>query len=188
MIWSVRRLSEENMNYGKIINCDTANGIGLRVSLFVSGCCHRCEGCFNSETWNPKFGIEFTSQTISHICELLAPSYVQGITVLGGEPMMGYNQADVYLLLKTVKEKFPNKDVWMYSGFTFEELLDESNPFCSSCYTKDILNLIDVLVDGRFVLGKKSLMLKFRGSSNQRIIDVKQSLDKQDIVLIQEYM
>lgn len=164
------------MNFCKIINCDTANGEGLRVTLFVSGCEHHCKGCFNPETWNPKFGLPFTEDVAEKILELVSKPYIHGLTLLGGEPMMPYNQSVLVNLLRQVKGIFPNKDVWVYSGFRFEELvgLEESYGRCE--YTDEFLSLIDVLVDGRFILEQKDLTLKFKGSRNQRILDVRQSL------------
>ncbi len=164
------------MNFCKIINCDTANGEGLRVTLFVSGCEHHCNGCFNPETWNPCFGKPFTEEIAEKIYELLQEPYIQGLTLLGGEPMMPYNQPALVSLLRQVRDKFPDKDIWVYSGFRFEELTGVEESFGRCECTDKFLSLIDVLVDGRFVLEQKDLTLKFRGSRNQRILDVPASL------------
>ena len=163
------------MNYGLIYNCDTANGPGLRVSLFVSGCTHHCPGCFNEQTWDFNYGQPYTDQTQADILEMLAVPFIQGLTILGGEPMEPQNQPEVLALLQAVRAKCPEKDIWVYSGYTFEEL---QNPKarCYTTNTKAILNLIDVLVDGRFIMAQKDVTLTFRGSRNQRVLDVKASV------------
>lgn len=170
------------MNYGAIKNCDIANGIGVRVTLFVSGCTNCCEGCFQPETWDFNYGEPFTEKTENHILELLAPDYIKGLTVLGGEPFEPQNQAVLTPFLKKVKEKYPNKDIWAFSGFTLDELLDESHTKHTE-FTNDFLALVDVLVDGRFEQDKKDISLRFRGSSNQRVIDLQTTLKNGNIVL-----
>lgn len=163
------------MYYGEIKKCDIANGIGVRVSLFVSGCTHHCKGCFNPETWSFDYGRPFTEETEEEIFRLLEPPYISGLTLLGGEPLEYANQQVLAPFLKTVKDRFPGKTIWCYTGYLFEE--DILNRMLSEWeYTKDILNCIDVLVDGAFVEEEKELGLRFRGSKNQRIIDVKRSL------------
>ena len=169
------------MKYGEIKKNDIANGEGVRTSLFVSGCTHHCKGCFNPDTWSFDFGTEFTKETENEILKSLEPYWVDGLSLLGGEPFEPENQRALYPFLKKVKEKFPTKDIWCYSGYTFEELIGESR--ASIDITRDMLSLIDVLVDGEFKLELKDISLKFRGSSNQRIIDVKKSLDKGEIIL-----
>ena len=169
------------MNYGKINPNDIANGIGVRVTLFVSGCTHHCKGCFNSETWDFNYGNPFTQETQDHILKLLEPGYINGLTLLGGEPMEPANQEALLPFLKKVKEKFPQKDIWCYSGYLFDKEIQKGRAHCSS--TDELLKYIDVLVDGRFVEEKKNIMLKFRGSENQRIIDVKESLKQDKVVL-----
>lgn len=164
------------MNFGKIMNCDTANGSGLRVSLFVSGCEHHCKGCFNPETWNPCFGKPFSKDVAEKIHELLKEPYIQGLTVLGGEPMMPYNQEVLIDFLREIKERFPNKDIWVYSGYTFEELIGDVSSSGRCEWTDEILSMIDVLVDGRFMIEQKDLTLQFKGSRNQRILNIPQSL------------
>lgn len=170
------------MHYGEIKKTDIANGEGVRVSLFVSGCTHCCEGCFNKETWDFRYGKEFTDETQKELMKALSPDYINGLTLLGGEPFEPSNQRELVPFLKKVKEKFPEKTVWCYTGYLFDdELLRESRARCEA--TDEMLSLIDVLVDGEFKQELKSLMIKFRGSSNQRIIDVKKSLEENKVVL-----
>lgn len=160
------------MNYATIKNCDIANGPGVRVSLFVSGCTHRCPGCFNEVAWDFNYGEPFTEQTIESILEMLRPSYIKGLTLLGGEPFEPQNQADVVKLLRRIKEELPEKSIWAFSGYLFEKDMLSGRIGDVSEY----LSYLDVLVDGPFVQAKKNLSLRFRGSENQRIIDVKASL------------
>lgn len=175
------------MNYGQVYFADTANGIGVRTALFVSGCYHHCKGCFNEKTWDFNYGYPYTKEVEDEIIESLKPSYIDGLTILGGEPMERANQECVHNLIQRVKKEVPKATIWMYSGFTIEELLDKTYTRCQSIYTSDILSNIDVLVDGKFILSLKNIKLKFRGSSNQRIIDVKKTLSLGKIVLT-EYM
>ncbi len=163
------------MHYCNIKDCDIANGIGVRVSLFVSGCRNHCKNCFQSETWAFDYGEEFTAETEDKILKMLAPSYVHGLTVLGGEPMEPENQKELLPFLKRIKATYSNKNIWLFSGFTLEEIL---NPDCRAHteYAPEILSLLDVLVDGRFVEEKKDISLRFRGSSNQRLIDMPTTL------------
>lgn len=169
------------MNYGEIKNFDIANGEGVRVSLFVSGCTHHCKNCFNPETWNFDYGQPFTEGTEELILKELAPDYINGLSLLGGEPFEPSNQAVLLPFLRRVKELFPNKTIWCYSGYLFDkELLSESRARCE--HTDEMLSLIDVLVDGEFVQELYSITLQFRGSSNQRIIDVKKSLQSGKVV------
>lgn len=157
------------MNYAALKKTDIANGTGVRVSLFVSGCRRHCKECFNSETWDFNFGEKFTDDTMTEIIDALSHDYIEGFSLLGGEPFEKENRETVFEILKTIREKFPDKTIWCYSGFTFEELLESG--------AGNILELLDVLVDGAFVVEKKNLSLKFRGSENQRIIDVKKTLE-----------
>ena len=166
------------MKYASIKKRDVANGPGVRVSLFVSGCNHHCKGCFNKESWDFNYGKDFTNATIDEIIDLLKPDYVSGLSLLGGEPFEFINQQGLLPLLKRVKEIYPKKTIWAYSGFLYEEL--RKMPYEE---TKKILNLIDVLVDGKFVEDLKDPMLYFRGSSNQRIIDIKKTKKVKKIVL-----
>ena len=171
------------MNHASIKETDVANGTGVRVSLFVSGCTHHCKNCFNKMTWDFQYGEKFTREVEDKLLKLLEPSYINGLTLLGGEPLEPINQRGLLPFLKRVREKFGNKkSIWCYSGYKFdEELLGESRARCE--VTDEFLTLIDVLVDGEFVEELKNLSLKFRGSSNQRIIDVKKSLERKEIVL-----
>lgn len=173
------------MNYANIKETDVANGTGVRVSLFVSGCTHHCKNCFNQMTWDFKYGEKFTTETEDKLLKLLEPSYINGLTLLGGEPLEPINQRGLLPFLKRVREKFgESKTIWCYSGYKFdEELLGESRARCE--VTDEVLSLIDVLVDGEFVEELKNLSLKFRGSSNQRIIDVKKSLEAKEVVLFE---
>jgi anaerobic ribonucleoside-triphosphate reductase activating protein len=169
------------MNYGEIKNCDIANGEGVRISLFVSGCTHHCKNCFNAETWSFDFGKPFTKETEDKILEMLKPDYIDGFSLLGGEPFEPENQRGVLPLLKRIKAELPNKTVWCYSGYLLDkELLSESRARCEC--TDEMLSLIDVLVDGEFVQDLYDISLSFRGSSNQRIIDVQKTLAQGEIV------
>ena len=174
------------MNYATIKNCDIANGPGVRVSLFVSGCTHRCKGCFNEVAWDFNYGKPFTQDTVDEILNMLSPDYVKGITLLGGEPFEPENQPAILDLLRQIKKKYPHKSVWAFSGYLFDKdiLAGRLGPWE---ITEEYLSYVDVLVDGPFVEGKKDLSLRFRGSSNQRIIDVKKSLQKGDIVLWEDW-
>ena len=170
------------MNYAEIKNCDIANGEGVRVSLFVSGCTHHCKNCFNKETWPFDYGRPFTAGTEEMILRELAPDYIDGLSLLGGEPFEPQNQAALLPVLRRVKELFPQKNIWCYTGYLFDsELRQESRARCE--YTDEMLSLIDILVDGEFVQELYSIALQFRGSSNQRIIDVRRSLDSGEVVL-----
>lgn len=170
------------MYYGEIKKCDIANGEGVRVSLFVSGCTHHCPGCFNVATWDFHYGKEFTEETEKELLDALEPSYINGLSLLGGEPFEPENQKALVPFLRKVKERYPGKNIWCYSGYLYDsQLLSESRARCE--YTDEMLSMIDVLVDGRFVESLKDITLVFRGSSNQRIIDVKKSLESGDVVL-----
>ena len=163
------------MNYGEIKNCDIANGEGVRVTLFVSGCTNRCQGCFQPQTWDFEYGRPFTAQTEEELLRLLAPDYISGLTLLGGEPFEPQNQQALLPFVRRVREQYPNKTVWAFTGFTLEELLTEG--FGKRCAATDqLLSLIDVLVDGRFILAQKNISLRFRGSENQRLLDLPASL------------
>lgn len=170
------------MNYAKINKCDIANGNGVRVTLFVSGCTHQCPGCFNREAWDFNYGEEFTEEIENEILEALAPDYIDGLTLLGGEPMEPKNQRVLVPFLRRVRKKYPKKSIWCFSGYTLdEELLKESRARCE--VTDEMLSMIDVLVDGEFVEALKDISLRFRGSSNQRLIDLKPTLSSGKIVL-----
>ena len=170
------------MNYGEIKNCDIANGEGVRVTLFVSGCTNRCPGCFQPQTWDFSYGQPFTGETEEMLLAMLAPDYINGLTLLGGDPFEPQNQRALLPFLRRVRERYPRKNVWAFSGFTWEELHTEgSYPRCEA--TDEMLARIDVLVDGRFVEELKDIRLRFRGSSNQRIIDVNGTRAAGEIVL-----
>ena len=170
------------MNYATIKYNDIANGPGVRTSLFVSGCTHHCKGCFNEIAWDFNYGKEFTKEVMEEIVNSLEPEYITGITLLGGEPFEYVNQKGLLPLLRAVKEKYPNKSIWCFSGYLFDkQILGEMMPKWPE--TKEMISYIDVLVDGKFVLELKDLMLKYRGSSNQRLIDVKKSLEANEVIL-----
>ena len=171
------------MNYATIKNCDIANGPGVRVSLFVSGCTHRCPGCFNEEAWDFCYGQPFTQETIDYILNLLKPDYIQGLTLLGGEPFEPQNQGAVVELLRQVKKAYPNKSIWAFSGYLFEKDILSGRIGDTSEY----LSYLDVLVDGPFIQAKKILNLRFRGSEHQRLIDVPASLRSGETVLWQDW-
>ena len=162
------------MYFGNIKNCDIANGIGVRVTLFVSGCTNHCKNCFQPETWDFCYGKEFTQEEEDKLIEMLKPSYINGLTLLGGEPMEPKNQPGILKLIERVRKELPEKNIWCYSGFTFERLMTPGE-YPHTEITEKILRQIDVLVDGRFVEELKSLTLRFRGSSNQRLIDLKKT-------------
>lgn len=159
------------MYYGEIKNCDIANGVGVRVTLFVSGCTNRCWGCFQPQTWDFEYGQPFTAETENELLRLLKPDYIRGLTLLGGEPFEPENQRALLPFLRRVRTELPGKDIWAFSGFTYDELISPgSHPHCD--VTGEMLSLIDILVDGRYEEELKNISLKFRGSSNQRIIDL----------------
>lgn len=169
------------MNYADIKTADIANGKGVRVSLFVSGCNHHCKGCFNTEAWDFNYGKEFTEKEIDKIMEELDHPYIAGLSILGGEPLEYANQKGILPLVKKVKERFPEKDIWCYTGYTFDRDITV-NMFNNWDETKELMSYIDVLVDGKFELENKNLNLKFRGSTNQRIIDVQKSLKVHKVI------
>lgn len=162
------------MYFSEIKECDIANGPGVRVTVFVSGCTHHCNGCFNEMTWDFQYGREFTKEDMEKIIKLLEPSYIAGLTLLGGEPMEYVNQQGLLPLLRRVKEQYPDKTIWCYTGYLYDrDILDD---FCGKWEeTRELLSYLDVIVDGEFVEAQKDISLRFRGSSNQRIIDVKKS-------------
>ena len=189
------------MNYAEIKYNDIANGIGVRTSLFVSGCSHHCKGCFNEIAWDYNYGEEFTNDILDNILNSLKPDYIAGLSILGGEPLDPKNAFDVASIAIAVKNHYPEKDIWLYTGYNFDDIYKlyqdiinisvfprhNCRQYVFNCrkyafYLSLILNSIDVLVDGKFEEDKKDITLKFRGSSNQRIIDVKQSLLQHKIV------
>lgn len=174
------------MHYGSIKSVDIANGEGIRVTLFVSGCTHHCKNCFNPETWNFEYGNPFTKETEDTIIKYLEADFVKGLTLLGGEPMEPQNQKALLPFLKRVKQKFGNsKNIWSYTGFVYDrDLINGGRVHTED--TDELLSLIDVLVDGPFIESLKNLTLKFRGSSNQRVIDLKKTKQENKIVLYLE--
>lgn len=169
------------MNYAEIKKCDVANGPGVRVSLFVSGCTHHCKECFNPETWDFNYGREFTDNTEEEIIKYMEPEYIKGLTLLGGEPLEHCNQQGLLPLLRKVKQIYPEKNIWCFTGYDFERdvtghMLGEWEE------TKEMLSYIDVMVDGEFIADKKDLNLVFKGSSNQRTIMVQESMKCGEIV------
>ena len=173
------------MNYATIKNCDIANGPGVRVSLFVSGCTHHCKGCFNEVAWDFNYGQPFTNETIQTILDMMKPSYIKGLTLLGGEPFEPQNQGPIVELLRQVKKAYPDKSIWAFSGYLFEKIT--SRTLGDWAVTREFLSSLDVLVDGPFVEEKKNLALRFRGSENQRLIDVPATLASGKIVLWEDW-
>lgn len=169
------------MNFADIKQYDVANGVGVRVSLFVSGCTHHCKDCFNKEAWDFDYGEPFTEKEIGLIMEYLKPAYVSGLSLLGGEPMEPSNQEGLLPLLRLVDERYPEKNIWCYTGYRFEE--DILEKMCrESEVTREIMSYIDIMVDGEFQVERKNLKVNFRGSDNQRIIDVKKSLASGEVI------
>ena len=173
------------MNYAELKTCDIANGPGVRVSLFVSGCTHRCEGCFNEIAWDFDYGEPFDRAAEDRVLAALAPDYIRGITYLGGEPFEPQNQPALLALSRRIRKELPGKSIWAFSGYLFDRdiLSGKLGPWP---VTQELLSYIDVLVDGPFVLARKNLNLRFRGSSNQRLIDVPASLKSGSVVLWDE--
>ena len=174
------------MNYATIKNCDIANGPGVRVSLFVSGCNHHCKGCFNREAWDFSYGQPFTQETIDQILALLKPDYIQGLTLLGGEPFDPRNQEAVLELLRAVKKACPEKIIWAFTGYLFDKDILPGK-LGDPEITREYVSYLDVLVDGPFVEEKKNLSLRFRGSENQRLIHVPASLAAGKVVLWEDW-
>ena len=163
------------MHFGKLESCSITSGIGCRISLFVSGCEHKCKNCFNPETWNFNYGKEFTEQTMDLLIELAKPDYISGLSVLGGDPMHPKNREEVIKLIRKFKEVYPNKTVWLWTGYLIEDIFEDL-----------IDSGIDVIVDGPFVEDLKDLRLKYRGSSNQRVINLTETIRTGDLILIED--
>ena len=174
------------MNYATIKPRDIANGPGVRVSLFVSGCTHRCPGCFNEEAWDFDYGQPFDQSTIDEILGLLQPDYVQGLTLLGGEPFDPRNQSAIVELLRQIKAKYPQKSIWAFSGYLFDRDILPGR-LGDPTITREYLSYLDVLVDGPFIQSRKNLTLRFRGSDNQRLIDVPESLSRGEVVIWEDW-
>ncbi len=171
------------MNYAAIKNCDIANGPGVRVSLFVSGCTHHCPGCFNEVAWDFNYGQPLTQEIMDRIVQMLRPDYIRGLTLLGGEPFEPENQGAIVQLLRQVKRELPQKSIWAFSGYLFDRDILSGR----LGDTREYLSYLDVLVDGPFIEAQKNLSLRFRGSENQRLIDVPASLAAGKVVLWQDW-
>ena len=169
------------MYYSVIKNCDIANGPGVRVVLFVSGCRHHCPGCFQPQTWDFSYGQPFTQDTVDELLRLLQPDYIAGLTLLGGEPMEPENQPVLLDLVRQVKAAYPEKNIWCFSGYLYDDLA--AGKIGDGVITRALLGLVDVLVDGEFILAKKKLQLRFRGSENQRLIDLRKTEQAGQVVL-----
>lgn len=173
------------MYYSKINKHDIANGDGVRVTLFVSGCTNHCKNCFQPQTWDFCYGKQFTKSTEDELMDALSKPYIKGLTILGGEPMEPRNQWWLSPFLSRIRDMLPDKDIWCYTGFTYEQLTTDGT-YCRCYWTDELLKKIDYLVDGRFVDELKDISLRFRGSSNQRIIDLKRTREENSIVLYQD--
>lgn len=170
------------MNYATIKKCDVANGPGVRVSLFVSGCSHHCKGCFNQEAWDYNYGNKFTEKEETEVMEALKPDYIKGLSLLGGEPLDIKNQEGLLPIVKKAKELYPDKPIWCYTGYLFDKQVMGEMAKTNET-TNELLKYIDYVVDGQFVESLKNPSLKFRGSSNQRIIDVQKTLQNHEVTL-----
>ena len=170
------------MNYADIKQYDVANGPGVRISVFVSGCNHHCKDCFNEVAWDFNYGTPFTEETIETVIEYMKPSYIAGLTLLGGEPMEPANQKGLLPLVRRVKEVYPEKTIWCFTGFLFDRNIVETM-FDTVPETRELVSYFDVMVDGKFIAELKNVNLRFKGSSNQRTIMVQDSLDRKEIVL-----
>lgn len=173
------------MHYGEIKNCDIANGEGVRISLFVSGCTNHCENCFQPQTWDFNYGTPFTKETEDELLRLLAPDYINGLTLLGGEPFEPENQRELVPFVEKVRKRYPQKNIWAFTGYIYDkDLIAGGRKHTPD--TDRLLAAIDVLVDGPFIVEEKDLRLKFRGSRNQRVIDLKKTLESGTIKLFME--
>ena len=171
------------MHYATIKNCDIANGPGVRVSLFVSGCTRHCPDCFNTVAWDFDYGEPFTEETVEKLVQMLSPDYIRGLTILGGEPMEPQNQPGVLELVRAVRKALPHKSIWCYTGYVLEEHLLSGKLCDPETVTLPLLRCLDVLVDGPFIAAQKDLSLSFRGSRNQRLLDMPKTLEKGEAVL-----
>lgn len=171
------------MHVGEVMTADVANGEGMRVSVFVSGCRNHCKGCFQPQTWDFNYGREYTPEIEQFIIDELSKPYYDGITILGGDPMEPENQEPVLRLLRRIKKELPDKNVWVYTGYVYDRDLVPGGKRFVDGVTRELLESIDILIDGRFVEELKNLMLNFRGSGNQRIIKMKETLETGKVVL-----
>lgn len=178
------------MNYEKIDKCSVSNGTGVRTVLWVSGCDIHCRNCQNPQTWDFNSGIPFTEDTMQEILYELTKPYIKGLTLSGGHPLAPQNLTEVYKIVKRVKMVFPDKDIWIYTGYTWEQIIEMDKSYedyeVNSPSPLDVAKLCDVLVDGAYIDELRDISLQFRGSSNQRIIDVQKTLEKNEVVLWQE--
>lgn len=174
------------MNYAGVKIASIENGVGCRTSMFVSGCTHHCDECFNAETWDFNYGNPVTKEVEDRVLDSLKPRYIDGITFLGGEPLEPENQPGVRSLVERIRKEVPGKTIWVYTGYTWEELQDPTSRAHTE-HTLPLLAKIDILVDGRYEKEKKNLLLQFRGSENQRVIDVQETLKQKDIVLSEHH-
>lgn len=173
------------MHYAEIKNCDIANGTGVRVSLFVSGCTHHCKNCFNAVAWDFEYGQPFTAEVEEKIFSMLAPNHIAGLTLLGGEPFEPVNQRALLPFLRELRRRLPTKNIWCYTGYVYNrDLLPGGRAYCEA--TDEMLSYLDVLVDGPFIEEEKSLRLRFRGSRNQRLIDMRATRRTGHVVLLEE--
>lgn len=173
------------MNYAGIKYTDIANGLGCRTVLFVSGCRNHCKDCFQPHTWDFDYGEPFDEKIQQEILDSLQPAYVKGLTLLGGEPFEPENQRALVSFVKKVRKQYPNKDIWAFTGYIYDvDLVEGGRKSCE--VTEELLSMIDVLVDGPFIAEEKDLMLKFRGSRNQRVLDMKKTMESGEIVLFME--
>lgn len=170
------------MHIGEIITADSANGLGIRVSIFVSGCTNRCKGCFQPQTWDFEYGRPYTPEIQDLIISELSKSYYDGLTILGGEPFEQSNQREIVKLIRRVRTELPDRNIWIYTGFTYDKDLVKGGCRYIEC-TDEILDNTDILVDGKFVEELKKITLKFRGSSNQRIIDMRKTRASGKVIL-----
>lgn len=170
------------MHIGEIITADSANGLGIRVSIFVSGCTNRCKGCFQPQTWDFEYGRPYTPEIQDLIISELSKSYYDGLTILGGEPFEQSNQREIVKLIRRIRTELPDRNIWIYTGFTYDKDLVKGGCRYIEC-TDEILDNTDILVDGKFVEELKKITLKFRGSSNQRIIDMRKTRASGKVIL-----
>lgn len=182
MLRKIKKREGKNMNYAGIKYCDIANGLGCRTVLFVSGCRNHCKDCFQPHTWDFAYGAPFDEKIQKEILDSLKPAYVKGLTLLGGEPFEPENQVALVPFVRKVREQYPNKDIWAFTGYLYDvDLQEGGRKYCEA--TDELLSMIDVLVDGPFIAEQKDLTLKFRGSRNQRVLDMKETLKSGEIVL-----
>ena len=171
------------MHYAEVKYFDVANGPGIRVSLFVSGCPHACPGCFNEIAWNYEYGEKYTEEVEEKILKAVSKAEIQGLSLLGGEPLYPANLRALLPLLRKMKERLPKKDIWCYSGYTYEELLSREGEGEEKKELEELFSYLTVLVDGRFIESEKDITLLFRGSKNQRLILVEESRRRGEVVL-----